>query len=117
MTDASLVAEVLGKLAGRNVILAHGAQTGADTLCAEFAKKMGWGVVPFEAQWDKYGNSAGPIRNATLLDTFKPDYLIAFAGGRGTMNMINLALDRKIRIVYSSSFNKETNGQIQDFRH
>jgi hypothetical protein len=60
-------------------------------------------VVPFEANWNLYGNRAGPIRNAKLLDDFKPDLLIAFPGSAGTWNMVNSALDRKIRIVYSSS--------------
>ena len=100
--NKSLVEKVLGRLLGRNVILAHGDCKGADHLCRDFAVKAGWRVVPYPADWQKLGNRAGPIRNAHLLDDFKPDYLIAFPGNRGTMNMINLALDRKIRIVYSS---------------
>jgi hypothetical protein len=109
MMDAKLVAKVLGRLAGRNVILAHGACTGADQLCKEFAIKMGWKVVPYEADWKGLGNAAGPIRNAWLLDDFKPDYLIVFPGGRGTLNMVNKALDRKIRIVYSSKLSCQFN--------
>lgn len=96
------VAKVLCRLQGRNVILAHGGATGADDLCKQYAVKMGWKVVEYKADWARHGKSAGPIRNAWLLDDFKPDYLIAFAGGTGTFSMINLALDRKIKVIYAS---------------
>lgn len=96
------VAKGLCRLQGRNVILAHGGATGADDLCKQYAVKMGWKVVVYEADWKRLGNRAGPVRNAELLDNFKPDYLIAFSGGKGTWDMINKALDRKIKVIYAS---------------
>lgn len=36
----------------------------------------------------KYGKSAGPIRNQTMLDDGKPDLVLAFPGGRGTADMV-----------------------------
>lgn len=83
--------------------MAHGDAEGADSLCKNYAIKMGWKVVPYSADWATYGKRAGPIRNAKLLDDFKPDYLIVFPGSAGTWSMVNLALDRNIRIVYSGN--------------
>lgn len=50
-----------------------------------------------EADWDKYGDAAGPIRNAHML-TWKPDKVIAFEGGRGTANMKRLAREAGVPV-------------------
>lgn len=99
--DWLLITNVLSRLKGKNITLAHGDASGADALCKEFACQMGWRVVAFPAAWKVYGKRAGPIRNAKLLDTFKPDYLIVFPGNIGTQDMVNKAVDRKIKIVYA----------------
>jgi hypothetical protein len=64
----------------------HGAATGADSLA-------------FPALWKKHGKSAGPIRNAQMLDEGKPDYVLAFPGGPGTANMIKQAKQRGIPVI------------------
>jgi hypothetical protein len=50
----------------------------------------------FHADWDAHGKAAGPKRNRWMLDTFKPDAVIAFAGGRGTSDCIQAATQRNI---------------------
>lgn len=72
-------------------LLIEGGATGADRLAREWAKKRG---VPFEteeADWTKYGDAAGPIRNALMLSKWKPDGVVAFPGDRGTRDMIRKA--------------------------
>ena len=67
--------------------LIHGAATGADSIAAEWA----WSRVPIEpypADWDRYGRGAGMRRNAQMLREGKPNVVIAFPGGSGTLNMI-----------------------------
>lgn len=71
--------------------LIQGAARGADTLAAEWADARGIRVLPFPADWDGHGRSAGHIRNAQMLREGKPDVVIAFPGGRGTDNMIDQA--------------------------
>ena len=64
-----------------------GGAPGVDTLGEQYAKKHGWNVKRFPADWNKYGRAAGPIRNRQMAEY--GDILIAFdAGGNGTKSMI-----------------------------
>lgn len=76
-----------------NAVIIHGAAPGADVLADKFAKKYGHTPLPFEAKWDLYGDSAGPIRNQEMLDVGKPDRVAAFhiANSAGTRDMIDRA--------------------------
>lgn len=71
--------------------LIHGAASGADTLAGKWASQIGIQIKAYPADWNKYGRSAGSVRNAQMLHDGKPDLVIAFPGGRGTANMIKLA--------------------------
>jgi len=57
----------------------------------------------YYADWDRHGRAAGPIRNAEMLDDFKPDLVIAFfkfgAGNRGTGGCVSLAGEREIPVT------------------
>lgn len=74
---------------------------GADQLGERYARERGYKVNPFQADWDKHGNSAGYIRNKAMAEY--SDCLIAFWDGfsKGTKLMIKLAEDRglKVRII------------------
>lgn len=75
-------------------VLIHGAARGADTLAEQVAmSRFGWGILRYPADWSKYGNAAGYIRNKQMLEEGKPDIVLAFWDGksRGTANMIQLA--------------------------
>ena len=64
-----------------------GGAPGVDTLGEQYAKKHGWSVKRFPADWNKYGRAAGPIRNKQMAEY--GDILIALdAGGNGTKRMI-----------------------------
>lgn len=68
----------------------------------QFAKE--WAIVNriqhFECKpdWNKYGLAAGPIRNARMLE-WKPDYVIAGPGGRGTADMIRQAVAAGVKVI------------------
>jgi hypothetical protein len=64
---------------------------GADGLGERYAKEKGYHVKSFPAEWNKYANSAGRIRNEKMAEY--ADCLIAFWDGisRGTKDMINKA--------------------------
>lgn len=66
----------------------HGAASGADFLAGEVAKTWHWEVSEYPAEWNKHGRAAGPIRNQQMLVDAKPDFGIAFPGGRGTQDML-----------------------------
>lgn len=71
--------------------LMQGGARGVDTFAREWAAtKLGIKRFVCEADWAAYGLSAGPRRNARMLE-WKPDFVIAFPGGRGTANMVHQA--------------------------
>ena len=76
-----------------------GAASGADTLAEEWAKTNRIAYRGMPAQWDKWGRSAGAIRNSLMLDVYIPDMVIAFPGGEGTAHMINAAKNKNIKVV------------------
>ena len=79
-------------------LMQGGCPTGVDKFASEWAytrKIKRWICT---AEWDKYGKAAGPKRNARMLE-WKPDVVIAFAGGKGTANMIEQAEAAGVPVV------------------
>jgi len=68
--------------------LIHGGARGVDTLCGMWAVSRGVPEIKCPANWDKYGKSAGIIRNQSMLVRDPaPEYAVIFPGGRGTSDM------------------------------
>lgn len=89
-TNYEVVSRELSKLENVEVII-HGQARGADKLAGRWAKENDIPVEAYPADWDKYGKGAGPIRNQQMLDEGKPDLVVAFPGGPGTMDMCERA--------------------------
>lgn len=72
-----------------------GGAKGADSLGERFAKIHRMSVTIFKPDWDKYGKSAGFIRNQTIVDAC--DMVLAFWDGKskGTQDTINKAKKAK----------------------
>lgn len=83
------------------ITIVSGGANGADYLGEKYAKEREYELIIFPADWNKYGKSAGPIRNTQMAEN--SDALIAFWDGksRGTKHMIDVAtkLGLKVRIV------------------
>jgi hypothetical protein len=77
----------------------EGGALGADRLAQQWAQQNHIDVVliTVHANWDKYGNSAGMRRNKEMVD-LKPDLCIAFKGGKGTLNMIEICNSRNVNV-------------------
>lgn len=99
LQDPVPVYEALGLLLKQEgpFTLVHGAcATGADHWAHNWYEVVGrfWGVteIRFEAEWDKYGNGAGPVRNKKMIAA-GGDLVLAFpeSGGRGTQHTMDLA--------------------------
>lgn len=71
--------------------LAQGGACGADALAREWAKRRGVTVATYLADWKALGRGAGPHRNQRMLEEFRPDLVLAFAGGRGTLDTVTRA--------------------------
>jgi len=78
--------------------IVSGTAKGADLLGERYAKEKYYPITKFPADWDKYGKSAGYIRNKQMADY--ADGLIAFWDGKskGTKLMIDLAEKKGIEV-------------------
>lgn len=81
------------------VTIIHGGAKGADLIADEWAVVNWCPILEFKADWDKYGKSAGPIRNQQMIDEGKPDFFIAFPteNSVGTWDMIRRCDKAKIK--------------------
>lgn len=91
--DEARVSEVLDALhcVSPISILVQGGAPGADELARLWANDEGVRCVTVKADWATYGCAAGPIRNQRMLDEYRPALVVAFAGGRGTADMVRRA--------------------------
>lgn len=84
-----------------DIFIVCGQARGADTLGEQYGKDHGYAVNYFPAQWNRYGKSAGYIRNTEMAKN--ADALVAFWDGRslGTKHMIATAeqLGLDVRVV------------------
>lgn len=80
-------------------VIVHGCAPGADTEGMLWAQANNRKHAPFAADWKAHGRAAGPIRNARMLEEGKPDFVLAFPGGRGTKDMIEKAERAGVRVV------------------
>lgn len=88
-----------------NIEVVCGNCRGADKLGEKYARENGINIQYFIPEWDKYGRSAGPIRNTAMAEYAKDDgFLFLFWDGesRGSESMLHEASKRKIpyRIIY-----------------
>ena len=78
--------------------LVHGSASGADLLAAQWARENRVTEIGCPAEWQRFGRSAGPIRNEQMLIDHKPDLVVAFPGGAGTRSMIGLAREAGVEV-------------------
>lgn len=95
-----------------NIEIISGTANGTDKLGEAFAKKYGILATRFPAQWEKYGKSAGYIRNKIMAEyaakSNELGVLIAFWDGksRGTKMMIDLAKKYNLKVFVIDVENK-----------
>lgn len=79
--------------------IVHGDAPGEKMLVCQFCNK--WRHIinnANPADWDRYGKSAGYRRNAQMLSEHSPDLVVAFPGGQGTANQVELARKNNIPV-------------------
>lgn len=71
---------------------------GADYLGEVYARAKGINIIPFEADWNRFGKSAGPVRNREMAEY--ATHLIAFPSKKstGTRNMISSANEMGLKV-------------------
>ncbi len=91
LEDYDLVSREIAALSPALII--HGAASGADALAQRYAEDNSICVKQYPANWVKYGNAAGPMRNRQMLKDGCPDMVLAFLekNSKGTKHMISIA--------------------------
>lgn len=81
--------------------LAHGGANGVDRLADHWSRVnlKQEDICVYVADWITYGNSAGRVRNSTMLVTEKPDLLVAFPGNNGTQHCVSVARSVGIAVL------------------
>lgn len=91
MEKVNLTMEQIRPWLDPSFCIIQGGATGADRLGAAWAFFEGCPMIEMRANWDKYENSAGNIRNGWMIEYAMPDLVVAFPGGSGTANMVKRA--------------------------
>lgn len=80
------------------ITILSGKARGADLLGERYAKLKKYEIEEYPADWERFGKSAGYIRNEQM--ALNGDVLIAFwdMKSKGTQHMINLAKKHNLKI-------------------
>jgi len=89
---------VLDAIRPKPLVVIHGDAPGADQLAGLWARTNQVAVRVHPADWTELGRAAGPIRNQEMLDEEKPDLVIAFPGGHGTVDMVSRAREAGVEV-------------------
>ncbi len=90
----------LDKILGRcsDIVIVSGGASGADTLAERYAKEKGYKLIVFNADWNKYGKAAGPIRNEEMhkfISKFAKRGVVAFWDQKSKGTQTNFPLSNK----------------------
>jgi hypothetical protein len=110
--DREYLTRMLNGLPFKTTIVIHGGARGADTLAGEWAAARGLHCAVVNALWDYAGANAGMLRNVAML-LLQPEYCVAFEGGHGTADMVELCLKNNI-IVWDLRGDAAPKGGIVD---
>lgn len=72
-------------------VIISGEARGFDSLAKNYAEVFGVDYEGYPADWGTFGKSAGYRRNVQMAKEGKPDLVVAFPGGKGTANMVEIA--------------------------
>lgn len=91
---------IVSALGARELTIIHGGANGVDSMANSWAdathtRKEVYPVT--KEEWDQLGKGAGVIRNTFML-TKKPDLVLAFPGGNGTLDMITQARNARVNV-------------------
>lgn len=80
-------------------LIIEGGAIGADCFAKEWAERRGVPIHTEDAEWEKFGKAAGPIRNSKMAQ-MKPDVVLAAPGHKGTASMVEIAAAHGLRVIH-----------------
>lgn len=92
---------------GYRIVIISGGAKGADSMAEQYAKDRGYDIKVFKADWNKFGKSAGYIRNREMhqyIARFEKKACLCFwsvaENSSGTRQNFELAMDKTPLEVY-----------------
>lgn len=84
---------------GEEIIIVSGGSNGSDKLGERYAEEKGYKLKQFKANWDKYGNRAGYLRNKNMTE-FSNACIIFHDKeiDKGTKMLIRISREQKLLI-------------------
>src|ERR1700704_1722323 len=86
-----------------NVII-HGGVSGAGVAAEAWARRNRVDVVRYPPNWECLGKRAERLRNDFMLADSRPDFLVAFPGGRDTADLAAKAMSAGIQVLHVPSW-------------
>jgi len=96
--DYDFVKDVINSCPWEITEVVSGGATGVDTLGEKWAGEKGIAVRKFPAEWDKWGRSAGPLRNTQMADYADALVLVWDGISQGSGHMLEIALKRGLTL-------------------
>jgi len=81
-----------------DIEIVSGSARGADALGERYAKEKGYKITRFPADWNRFGKSAGYIRNKEMAK-YSTNCIVFWDGkSKGTKHMIDLAKKHELKL-------------------
>ena len=104
--------EISNNVWGETLTVIEGGARGADEAARDWvtSRKLDGDsvkLITVEAEWDKHGKAAGPIRNMKMLDEYDPSVVLAFHNdlerSKGTRHCVSEAKKRGVLVYHLTS--------------
>lgn len=99
--DAEMVHHELTALHWRKPIsvVVHGSIAGVGIIAEAWARCHGIAVVRYPPNWEFYGKKAEGLRSDFMLTDSRPDFVVAFPGGRHTADLVQRAINVGLAVL------------------
>ena len=84
---------------GEYLKIVTGGARGADRIAIDWAVVNWKDFEEYKADWNSNPRSAGILRNIHMLETAKPDLVVAFPGRNGTAHMVKIAKEAGVEVI------------------
>ena len=95
VNDYKLVVQSIERSGFNITEVVSGCATGVDTLGEQWARANNIPIKEMPADWNRFGNSAGPMRNRQMAEYADAAIVIWDGESRGSRNMIENMIRRK----------------------
>jgi hypothetical protein len=86
-------------------VIIHGGVSGAGAIAEAWARRNRVAVVRYPPNWECLGKRAEKLRNDFMLADSRPDFVIAFPGGRNTADLVAKASAAGLPVLHAAEKN------------